>query len=180
MKYWKDICEKANGSFVQIPQAGGIVAIATPFDKRLGEINAELAKNTVVFGPAAKREADTKKVKEAGALTAAAAADRVSYLAKEGMAATYDLLDSIRNGKIKLESLKDDELPDELRKLPAKERREYLDKIGKERAALIKEAIDLDRKRTTFILQEVTRNKDSFDFQVLEVLRKQANKKIRY
>jgi Mg-chelatase subunit ChlD len=180
MKYWKDICEKANGSFVQIPQAGGIVPIASPFDERLAKINVELARNTLVFGTAAKKEADNKKIKEASTLTPAAAADRVSYLAKEGLAATYDLLDTIRAGKIKLETLKEEELPDEMRKIPAPERREYLDRISKERARLIKEAVDLDRQRSAHLMKEVTRNKDSFDFQVLEILRKQANKKVRY
>src|SRR6516225_3312130 len=48
-KHWKDIAVKAEGSFVAIQQDGGVVAVATPFDKRLGEINDELAKKTLVF-----------------------------------------------------------------------------------------------------------------------------------
>src|SRR5262249_18851932 len=44
MKYWKDICLKAEGSYVQIAADGGVVAVATPYDKDLARINAELSK----------------------------------------------------------------------------------------------------------------------------------------
>jgi Mg-chelatase subunit ChlD len=179
-KHWKEICDKANGAFVQIPQAGGIVPISTPVDKRLSEINVELTRNTLVYGSAAKQTADLQKLKEAAALEPAAAADRVSYLAKEGIAASFDLLDAMRTGKVRFDALKDDELPAEMRKMTAQERRSHLEKIGKDRAVLMKEAIDRDRERGAYILKEVTRNKDSFDYQVLEVLRKQTNKKIKY
>src|SRR5262249_18037868 len=43
-KYFRDIAAKAEGKFVEIAADGGVVAVATPFDKRLGEINTELAK----------------------------------------------------------------------------------------------------------------------------------------
>src|SRR4051812_24642409 len=43
-KYWKDIAAKSEGSFVAIPQSGGVVAVATPFDVRLAELNTELTR----------------------------------------------------------------------------------------------------------------------------------------
>jgi Mg-chelatase subunit ChlD len=50
-KIWKDICVKAEGSYVQIPQDGGVAAApATPFDKDLAAINTELARSTLAFG----------------------------------------------------------------------------------------------------------------------------------
>src|SRR6516225_9592545 len=44
-KFWKDICAKAEGQYVQIAADGGVVAVATPYDKRLSEINTEMAKS---------------------------------------------------------------------------------------------------------------------------------------
>jgi Mg-chelatase subunit ChlD len=180
LKYWKDICQLARGSYVQIPQAGGIVALRSPFDKRMHEINGELVRKTLVFGSAAKKAADGKKLQEARALTPEAAADRVGFLAKEGKAATYDLLDGIRGGLLRLETLRDEELPDELRSTSGKDRHEFLDRIAQDRARLLKEAVELDKQRSAWLLKEVLKNKDSFDYQVLEILRKQAQKKIRY
>src|SRR5260370_23513201 len=61
-KQFRDICAKAEGSYVQIAQEGGVVTIATPFDKRLGDINTALAHSTLVYGRGpARDEAEGKK-----------------------------------------------------------------------------------------------------------------------
>ena len=49
---------------------------------------------------------------------------------------SYDLLGDIKAGKVKLDSLKEEELPDELRKLPKEKRQAYLDEIEKKREKL--------------------------------------------
>jgi Mg-chelatase subunit ChlD len=179
-KYWKDICEKGGGAYVAIPQAGGIRTFTTQHDKRLSEINVEVTKTILLFGDAKKRELDTKKLQLALGLPADIAADRVGYLAKEGRAATYDLIDAIRAGKVKLEALKADELPFEMQKMPPQDRQEHLKKITRTRARLLREAQELDRQRSREILKALTDNKDSFDNQVFQILRKQAVKRVRY
>jgi hypothetical protein len=181
-KIWREIAQKSEGAYAKIAHTGGVVAIKTPFDKRLSEINRELAGTTVVFGRAEKRAADKKKAEAAATLPAGPAADRAGYVAKSRRAAAYDLLDAIKGGKVKLEDLKESELPEELKKLKPKEREEYLDKIAKKRSALTKEALELDKKRNAYIRKKISeKGKDSFDNQVLEALRKQAKKfKINY
>jgi Mg-chelatase subunit ChlD len=179
-KHWKEICTLGGGAYVAIPQAGGVQTIKTTFDKRLAEINAELVKNTLIYGDAKKKEADNKKLQMAGALPAEIAADRVCYLAKEGMAAHYDLLDAGRAGKVKWESLRAEELPSVLEKMTPRERREHVSKLAEQRAKLLLEARDLDRKRHVQITRTLTENKDSFDSQVFQILRKQAKRLIRY
>jgi Mg-chelatase subunit ChlD len=178
-KYWKDICRKAEGSFVQIPQDGGVTpVVATPFDKRLGEINTELTRTTLVYGSRDQKAADSAKNEAALKLAPEAGAARAAYQSKNAQAATYDLLDNIKQNKVKLEDIKKDELPEELKKLDLKGQKEYLEKVEQKRIDLRKEAIDLDKKRTEFITkkQAEDKGKDSFDGQVLEVLRKQAKK----
>ena len=54
------------------------------------------------------------------------AADRAGYVAKSGKVAALDLLDAIKEGKVKLESLKTDELPKEMQKLSVAKQRAYL------------------------------------------------------
>jgi Mg-chelatase subunit ChlD len=180
MKHWKEICAKAEGSYAQIAQTGGVVAIPTPFDERLAEINREMARTTLVFGRGEMRKGAEAKREEARALPAAAAADRAGFAAKDGKAAAYDLLDAVKAKKVKLEELKKDELPAEMQKMSPKEQKEYLDKLDKRRAELNKEALDLDKKRSEFIQKKLAEKKgggkDSFDNQVIESLRKQAKK----
>jgi hypothetical protein len=179
-KYWKDICEKGGGAYAAIPQGGGAASTSTPFDKRLVEINAELTRTVIVYGDARKRDADSKKAQVALSLPAEVAADRAGYLAKEGKVARYDLLDTIRAGKIKLEMIRLEELPPDLQKMTLKERQDHLAKIGQLRTRLLREANDLDRQRSAHIGKLLAKNKDSFDSQVLEMLRKQTYRRIRY
>jgi Mg-chelatase subunit ChlD len=179
-KYWQDICRLAEGSYVQIDAAGGpVVAIATPFDKDLAKINTELSKTTCTFGSPAMQLAGEAKKSANASLAPGVAADRAGYYARSGGGASYDLLQNMKDGKVKLEQLKKDELPPELQKLTLKEQREYLDKLDKSRTELMQKAADLDRKRTAYVRQkeaEDTRHRarDSFDNQVLQILQRQA------
>jgi hypothetical protein len=179
-KYWKDICKRAEGSFVQISQSGGVVSIATPFDKELAKINSEMTRKTLVFGDAKMRDGGKAKLAEARALAPGAAADRAGFAGKTGIAASYDLIEAIKAKRVKLEDIKEAELPEELKKLKTvAERRTYLVRIEKERDDLNKKAADLDGKRNAYIKQELAKKgkgKNAFDNQVLEMLRKQAKK----
>ncbi len=183
-KHWKEICKLAEGSYAQIARTGGVEVVATPFDKDLAEINSELTKSTLVYGRGAARAEGEAKRMRAGALPAPAAADRAAYAAKDGKVAAYDLLDAIKSGKLKLDEVKKEELPEQMQKMDAKERKEYLDKLDKRRTELNKKALELDKKRGEYIKEELAKRakekgkdgKDSFDNQVLESLRKHAKK----
>jgi Mg-chelatase subunit ChlD len=108
------------------------------------------------------------------------AADRAVYNARRGGINSYDLLADIKAGKVKLESLKDEELPDELRKLPMEKRQAFLDELEKKRDDLRKEAIKLAKDRDEYTKQKLAEEgkkaKEGFDQKVEELLRKQAKK----
>ena len=184
-RYWKDIAVKSEGSYAAIPQAGGVVAIATPYDAPLAKINRDLAESTLVYGGTAMRKAGEKKKEDARGLAAPAAADRAAFAGKSGKAATYDLIDAMKAKKVDLKQLKESELPEQLKKLKTpREREEFIKKVEEKRTKLNKEAIDLDKKRLSFLQDKMKKDgkgKDSFDNNVLEMLRKQAKKhKIEY
>ena len=94
--------------------------------------------------------------------------------------AAYDLIDDIKEGKVKLEDVKEEQLPDDLKKMKPEERKDYLEKLQKDREELNKKALELDKKRLDFIakkqVEDKTKGKDGFDTQILETLRKQAEK----
>jgi hypothetical protein len=181
-KYWKDIASKSEGSFAAIPQAGGVVAIATPYDAPLAKLNTALVDTTLAYGGRATRATVAAKSADAKALPAGAAADRAGFSGKSEKGATAgDLVDDVSDKKVDLKKVKEEELPDELKKLKTtKEREAYLEKVKAKRAALNKEARELDKKRTEYIQAELKKKKDggkdSFDSNVLEMLRKQAKK----
>jgi Mg-chelatase subunit ChlD len=179
-KHWKDIAAKAEGSYAAIPQEGGVAAVKTPYDEKLAEINRELAGSTLAYGGRDLRRAGEGKAAAARALAPAEAADRAGFSSKAGRVATYDLIDAVKEKRVKLEDVKDEELPDPLRKLKPAERKAYLEKVEKKREELRKKAGELDRQRTDYIQNEIRKQgksaRDSFDEQVLVLLRKQAKR----
>lgn len=188
-KAWRDVCAKAEGSYVQIQQDGGVVAIATPFDKRLGEINTELSKSMLVYGDEKRQQYFLQTFGASGALKPGEGADRIGFLSKDPARLggkddkgdkSNDLLDAVKNKEVELEKLKEEHLPPELKKLKPAERKEYLEKLDKKREALRKEVLELDKNRTEFIQKKLAEDKksgkDGFDNQVLDVLRRQAEK----
>jgi hypothetical protein len=179
-RYWKDIAVKSEGSFVAIAQDGGVKVVSTPFDAKLADLNRELTKTVLVYGDKEQKEADADKSRRALSLTTEMASSRIAFQAKNGQVATYCLLDSVKQGRVKLENLKKDQLPDVMKKMTLKEQKAYLAKIDKQRKDLNKEVLELDRKRTAWIAkkqaEEAKKGKGGFDGKVLEVLRKQAMK----
>src|SRR5262249_56333637 len=119
---------------------------ATPFDADLAKINTELATKTLVFGT---REAQAKGVaqqKAAKDLPTAAAADRAAFYGNSSKGAAFCLLEAVKNKTVKLEDLKKEELPTELRELTLEQKHAYLDKLDKERTALNDKARDRAKK----------------------------------
>jgi Mg-chelatase subunit ChlD len=179
-KFWKDICLKAEGAYANIAQDGGVApVVSTPFDKRLGEINSELATNTLVYGKAEKQAGDQRKLEEAKALPAPAAAERAGFAGKGPAAApSFDLLEALKRKDVELEKMDKKELPQQLQGKTLDEQKEIIKKVEQKREELAKEAKELDKKRGEFIQDEQKKQgkKDGFDSQVLEMLRKQAQK----
>jgi hypothetical protein len=177
-KIWQDISSKAKGSFVAIPQDGGVVVHTTPFDAKLAALNKELTSTVVVFGSKEKQAEDARKNAAAGLLGAPAAAERIAYQAKNGQVAYYCLLDQIKQKKVKLEDIKKEDLPEPMKKMNLKEQKAYLEKIDKKRQELNKQVIELDKKRTEYVTKKTAelakKGKAGFDGKVLEVLREQA------
>lgn len=180
---WLDISNKGGGTFAQIAQDGGVKQIDTPYDKDLAEINSKLIKTNVCYGLEKDRMDGESKKKSAEALPGAGgvAADSAGFRSKASRLAANDLLDDIKEGKKKLEDVKDEELPDEMKKMKPEERKAHLEKLQKERDELKKKALDLDKKRLEFINKKLAedkdKGKDGFDNQILDTLRKQAEKK---
>ena len=108
------------------------------------------------------------------------AADRAVFNALRGGINSYDLLADIKAGKVKLENLKDEEMPEDLRKLPKEKRQAYLDDLEKKRDKLREEAKELAKKRDEYTKKQLEdagkKAKEGFDLKVEELLRKQAKK----
>ena len=187
-RVWKEIADRSEGSFFAIPQDGGVVAIAAPQDKELGELNAKVGKTMIGWGNAALRSEVLTKQAAAEFAPAPAAAARLSFNVKSGktVQGTGELLDALAEKKVTLDKVKKDELPEELRSLSADELKVHVEKMQQERAELQKRITALSKERDAYIDAERKRlaqagKGDGFDEKVSQSLRAQSKKKgIRY
>ncbi len=184
MKFWKDIARLSEGRYVAIPQTGNMTAIEAPQDAELADLSRRLGTTVVAYGGAATRGAVSKKVAEAAAAPASVAADRLSFNSSAGVAVQGggELLDDLNSGKLKLDAVKKDELPEDLRKLNKKELQAVVEKKQKDRAELQAKVEKLTRAREKFVVAERKRlaaggKGDSFDEQVAAIIRAEAARK---
>jgi len=122
---WQAIARGGEGQYFAIAQDGGVQAIATPYDKELAELGAKIGSTFVAYGGGAgvagvsyrdaarTRQAETEH-KVASLAPAPAAADRAKNKALNAEAYKDDLLTSLENGSMKLDALKDEDLPEDL------------------------------------------------------------------
>ena len=191
-KVWQEIARRAEGTFVAISQDGGVETIATPYDKKLAEANADLVKTAVVYGTKARQDKARASNAKAGAMAiskpgapkptttaVAATADRAAFAVSSGRTAEADLLDGINDGKVKLAELKKDELPAEMQTMTTSEQTAYVEKKQAQRAQVQKQIVELSRKRDAYIQAERAKagtRRGGFDTKVVEGLHKQAAK----
>jgi len=179
--HWVKMCRAAEGSFVQIDAGGGpVVAIATPFDKDLAALNTKISTTTIVWGRMEQQTEQKAQADKGAKLAAPDAAARAGFYARNSAGGvTYCLINSIKDGKVKLEDLKKEELPDQLKGKSLTEQKSFLAKVEQEREVLTKDIIALDKKRNEYIAKKRIEDAklaapDSFDANVLRILRTQA------
>lgn len=183
---WQEIARLGEGTFVQIAQSGGVVAVETPYDKELAKLARELDKTVVHFGKAEQRKRAEKKMDEAeklaGAASKPAAADRAAFKGKKGPAAPggKDLVEEANKGGLDLGKVKKEELPEEIQKMSKEEREKYVEDKRKKREEIQKKIAEISKKRKAYMDKELKKRtgaKDGFDKKVIDAVKKHAAKK---
>jgi Mg-chelatase subunit ChlD len=181
---WQEIARLAEGSYVAIPQSGGMIVMATPYDEELAKLNTELNATVVAWGDGRQLSETRGKIVLAESAAPAAAADRMSYNVAAGkvMQGRGDLIDDLRHGHVKLDDVKKEQLPENLQKMTPEELKAHLEKQSAERSKIQNKVTELGKKRQDFIdaerkrLEAETGKTDSFDAKVSEIVREQASR----
>lgn len=182
---WKDGAVLADGSFININQNRRVVHIAAPQDKDLIKLNSELNKTYVSYGAKGKAGAANQKAQDANAekLNRAVLAQRVSTKVSSYYSnARWDLCDAIQQKKVKLEDIKEKDLPANMQKMSLKERRQYIEKMMKSRAGIKAKIKKLSAERSRYVAVERKKQAEasgqvSLDSAIANTVRKQAAKK---
>jgi hypothetical protein len=179
---WKEFAAMAGGRFASIDQDRGSVAIATPFDKELGELSTKLNSTYLAFGRFAQVKAANQAAQDVNAakLSASAAASRATT--KGGglyRNSEWDLVDRLKDDpKFDVTKVAEADLPEEMRKLKPEERVAYVKKKADVRAAMQKQIADASIKRDAFVRDYQKKNpstaEKAFDVAIRQMVREQA------
>ncbi|MBI3548372.1 MAG: VWA domain-containing protein [Elusimicrobia bacterium] len=178
---WRRVARLGEGKYLAIAHDGGVAAVSTPFDERLAELNREVGSTRVAFGRGRAKSA-ARKAREVSLLAhaaPAAAADRAAYMAVAGGSALEreeDLSSALEGGSVKLEALKDEELPEDWRGLTVEARKARLAAVNAKREALQKELASVAKRRDEYLKKE-SGGKDGFDAKLLESFKDHAARK---
>ena len=187
---WEHGAKLADGSYLNINQEQAVATIQTPQDKELARLSAELNKTYVAYGEADKRRelSDRQAAQDANAAKAAlaAAASRAAFKAsKQYRASGWDLVDAVKDGKVKLEEVQEEQLPDALRKMSVAERKAHLEKMAQQRQEIQAKIRQLTAARNQYVATErrkmapaaAAKAEKSFDAAVIRAVREAARKK---
>ena len=190
---WQEIARRGQGQYFAIAQDGGVQTITTPYDEQLGELGRKLGGTYLAYGGGAGSAGKAYRAEAATRMAAteiaieeraapAAKADRALNKALNREAYTGDLLQAIENGTTSVDSIKDEELPDDLRKLEPDARKQEIEKRLSERKQLRAQIIALSKQRDEFIAAErkkqpTTGKHGGFDTAVAAALKEQLARK---
>lgn len=173
---WQRIARLGEGRYLAVPQDGGVVARATPFDDRIASLSGRLEGTRMGWG-AGKDEAAADMAlasRVRGLAAAPAAAERALFKAGAGFGSAGDLAEAVESKTVSLDALKEGELPDELKRLSPAERKARVEKVLAERRALRAELSALQAKRARHLATDAPRKGDAFDGKLVETLKVQA------
>lgn len=179
---WQEIAKLSEGNYAAIAQSGGMAVITTPMDGEIATLNSKLGTTMIAYGDSSTRRGVLAKQSLSESAPAAVAADRAVYNINAGVIVQGrgELLDELAAGRTKLESVKKDSLPEDLRKLSDKELKETVEKKQAERADLQKQLVKLAKDRDEYIAAEQRKaagKADSFDEKVAGWVQSQATRK---
>lgn len=157
--HWEHGSQLAEGSYLCINQDRRLASIRAPQDGELAQLSGELNKTYLAYGDAEarKKSALRQKAQDLNAAKAAvsAAAARAGFKAS-GLYRNsgWDLVDAVADGTIKLEDLRQEQLPQLMQAMSLSEQRAHLAKIGAKREDLQARIRKLSTVRDGYVAKE--------------------------
>lgn len=181
-RVWRIIAQLGGGRYIPIPQDGGeVVVIETPYDREILNLQIEINRTVMPYGSRRQKAEVQEKAMAPSRAPAPVATDMAAYMRKSEKGAKAvtgdgDIVGDTLAGTKTLESLADEERPDELRGLPWAEQRKIVEAKAQKRRELAAKMDELVKRRDAHIAEAQAKAEpkaDSFDEVVKDTLRSQ-------
>jgi predicted nucleic acid-binding Zn ribbon protein len=133
-----------------------VATITAPQDAEIATLGAKLNSTYVGYGHKAKEAQAMQAAQDTNAAAAAPAAAAERAVSKASAMydnSGWDVVDARKAGK-KVEEMKDDELPAEMKGMNKEERKAYVDGKEKEREQIQQRITELSKQRDAYITEE--------------------------
>lgn len=178
---WQDGALLADGKYLVIDHNRAVVHVEAPQDKEIAALGAELNKTYLAFGAGGRAGYYRQAEQDRNALSLAPASGAVveRALAKASVNyrnAGWDLVDATRDGSFQWEAVQAAELPEEMRTMSERERKEYVATKARERAALQAkiQALNAEREKYLAARRKQDAASHTLDAVVVTTVREQA------
>jgi Mg-chelatase subunit ChlD len=182
---WQRIAALGHGRYFTVEQAGGAVAIETPFDAQIATLAAELDSTRLYYGTdeersrmAAKVEA-TERLHESASVAAQArrGAFNASAAGAGNLLGERELVADVASGRVDVATVPAAQMPAPLVGLTRPEQEAVLKQNAEKRRELQRQIAKLAQERDAYIedkVDEAGGAKDSLDQQIYDAVREQA------
>jgi hypothetical protein len=187
-KIWREISSCAGGDFIQTGMNANNLQVYSPYDDSIAVISGQLDDTRIYYGEKKMKQQEkvmqSEKFKKQ--VSASSNARRAEYYStKSGKSVYYgekELLNDVGSKGVKVDSLKKEQLPDFMAAMTPEQRNAYVSAQIAKREELNKKLALLVQKRKEYIDAELKKRstedvKNSFDYKVYEITKKQAEKK---
>ncbi|HZD51887.1 MAG TPA: vWA domain-containing protein [Woeseiaceae bacterium] len=182
---WQQIASLGGGTYFRVEQAGGAVALATPYDEDIAKLSARLDETRLYYGTAEEKARMRSKVAATEKLHASASVAsearrgtfNVSSAGEENLLGENELVADVTSGRIELDDLAPETLPESLQGKTLAEQKATVFRFAGERGELKRRIQQLAEQREAYLGKKVAEAggaKDSLDQQIFDAVQKQA------
>jgi hypothetical protein len=180
---WQAGALLADGRFLSIDHDAAVVHIPAPQDEEIARLGMKINETYIPYGAEGWNGMQRQSAQDSNAVGSAEGSMMQRALSKASYAysnATWDLVDAIRDRRVRIEDVKAEELPESLRKLSPADRRAHVEAKLKERAEIQKRIAELNAARTTFVEAEMKKlgqnQTETLDKAMIAAVRDQGTK----
>jgi hypothetical protein len=182
---WKDGAVLADGEYLSIDHNRAVVHIAAPQDEEIARLGAAINDTYIPYGEHGAA-GQARQVAQDSSVAATGAGNAVQRAITKGSAnyvnMGWDLVDAVNNGNVKLEEVKAEDLPEEMREMSVEQRQAFVTDKTQQRAQWQQQIQTLNEQRKQFVaakMKEMAESgeQDTLDTVVIKVCRKQAEAK---
>lgn len=177
---WAAGAKLAGGQSFNIDQNRAVAMIAAPQDEEIAKLGQELNKTYLGYGSGGAEAKQRQAAQDSNASSNAVSATSraVSKASRLYDNSSWDLVDGTKKGAVKLEALKDEELPDELRGKSDAEKKAVVESKNKERESIQTRIQTLNQERQKFLTEkqkeQAASGDDTLDKAILRSVHTQA------